>query len=274
MTAREQRTALIGVCRAIAFAVMWTAAKAGAAQFVDVRDGDSAIVKLPVKDQTRIKVQGGVIVKVYGDVWDNEKNPGGRIAVLTDEAAGEIYVQPVSQGGAMRPIKLDIKTDLGTFALLMQPLDMPGDTIIMVPKGKARQRGMEQAKTGQDSPSANAEVIRSDASEKKAGSFVRSIKGWMLAMAMGEAPRDVEVREVRKEIALWKEVRFQLDDQWMGREWVGERYTLVNKAAERLVLDEREFYRKGVLAVTVSKHSVDPGSATAVWVLRQRDQGE
>lgn len=274
MTARDQRNALLAVWRAIAVAATWVAATAGAAQFVDVRDGDSAIVKLPVKDQTRIKVQGGMIVKVYGDVWDNEKNPGGRIAVLTDEAAGEIYVQPVPQGGAMRPIKLDIKTDLGTYALLLQPLDMPGDTIIMVPRGKARQRGLEQARAAQESPSANAEVIRSDASEKKTGSFIRSIKGWMLAMALGEAPRDVEVRDARKVITLWKEVHFQLDDQWMGREWVGERYTLVNKTAERLVLDEREFYRKGVLAVTVSKHTVDPGSATAVWVLRQRDQGE
>lgn len=244
-----------------------------AAQFVNVRDGDQSVAQLPIKDQTRVRVEGGAIQRVFGDIWDKDKNPEGRIAMTTDVAAGEIYIQPMPNAGA-RPIKLDIKTDRGTFALLLSPLDIPGDTIIMMPKGRARPKGTPDLGRSTAQVSANADAIRSESNERKSGSYVRNIKGWMLAMALGDAPKDIEVREIGQEIALWKEVHFQLDDLWMGKDYVGERYTLVNKSKERLVLDEREFYRRGVLAVTVQKHAIDPLGVTAVWVLRQREQGE
>ena len=65
---------------------------------------------------------------------------------------------------------------------------------------------------------------------------------------------------------------FTLDDSWVGKAMVGDRFTLTNVSDRTLILDEREFYRNGVLAVTVFKHQVEPGTSTPVWVLRTRTE--
>ena len=91
-------------------------------------------------------------------------------------------------------------------------------------------------------------------------------------MASNRAPEAVDVRRVDKRIALWSEVTFTLDDSWVGKAMVGDRFTLTNVSDRTLILDEREFYRNGVLAVTVFKHQVEPGTSTPVWVLRTRSE--
>lgn len=240
-----------------------------AAQFVTVRDGDSSIAQISLKDPTRVTLQGGKIIDVIGDVYNKDQNPNGRVTVMADAEAGEIYVQPVLVPGlGYQPVTLTIKTDLGSFALLLKPLDMPADAIVMQSRGRAQPPAAARAA----SVSAQPEPQRGAVPEFASASYVRSIKGWMLAMAANRAPEAVDVRRVDKKIALWREVTFTQDDTWVGKTIVGDRYTLTNTSDRTLILDEREFYRGGVLAITVFKHQVDPGASTFVWVLRNRTE--
>jgi conjugal transfer pilus assembly protein TraK len=248
---------------------------ADAAQFVPVLDGDTAVVNLSIKDHTRIKLEGGRIIGITGDVFDAEKNPEGRIAVEKDTDDGELYVKPISQPMAvipLRPVKIDIKTSKGKFGLLLTPIDVPADTIILQAKGKARpamQRGASLPEMLRaDEPTQGTEPIA------KSGTYLKSIKGFMLAMATNTVPPEVDVQQVGQVVKLWREARLVMRDQWSAQSWIGQRYKLTNVSAAAMVLDERELYSDGVIAVSIKKHQLEVNEATDVLVLRQRPASE
>ena len=54
---------------------------------------------------------------------------------------------------------------------------------------------------------------------------------------------------------------------------VGEKYQLTNVSKQRMVIDERELYRRGVLAVMVNTLELEPGEATNVMVVLEANDG-
>lgn len=257
-------------------ALLWLGMSQGAvaAQFIDARDGDTAIGKLSIKDQTRVKLEKGRITDVIGDVYSKDKNPAGRIVVIPDEEDGEIYIRPTDAG--TRPIKIDLRTDRGKFSLLLQPVDIPGDTLILRSRGVALAPGspaliqasdMTQTSSGTGTQNTTAPIARSS-------SHVRAVKAMTLAMAGEEVPADVEVRPANQTVVLWRESRFVLTSTYVSRELVGETYELSNVSASDMVIDEREFYRDGVQSVSVKYHQLAPGAKTAVWIVRSRSAND
>lgn len=245
-----------------------------AAQALDVRDGDTALARISLRDQTRIRVDRGRITDVLGDIHDPASNPTGRLALLRDEADGEVYVKPMpssawpsgvepasSPGAAAAPVKLDVKTDRGTFALLLQPADVVGDTLVLRPIGPVGAAGAARA--------------RSEGEPRKASAHARSVKALALALANPDlegAPRATPVAGGGREVALWREARFVLRETQHTPGLVGESYELTNISGQRMVIDERELYREGVVAVAVKRLTLAPGEATPVWLIRQAPQ--
>lgn len=242
-----------------------------AAQALDVRDGDTALARISLRDQTRIRVDRGRITDVLGDIHDPASNPTGRLALLRDEADGEVYVKPMpssawpsgvepasSPGAAAAPVKLDVKTDRGTFALLLQPADVVGDTLVLRPIGAV-----------------GAVRARSEGEPRKASAHARSVKALALALAnpdLDGAPRATQVAGGGREVALWREARFVLRETQHASGLVGESYELTNISGQRMVIDERELYREGVVAVAVKRLTLAPGETTPVWLIRQAPQ--
>jgi hypothetical protein len=58
-----------------------------------------------------------------------------------------------------------------------------------------------------------------------------------------------------------------------GRRLVGEKYQLTNVSKQRMVIDERELYRRGVLAVMVETLELEPGESTQVMVVLEGRDG-
>ena len=54
---------------------------------------------------------------------------------------------------------------------------------------------------------------------------------------------------------------------------VGEKYQLTNVSKQRMVIDERELYRRGVLAVMVETLELEPGESTQVMVVLEGRDG-
>ncbi len=248
---------------------------ASAAQFVDARDGDTALAKVSIKDQTRIKLERGRITDLIGDVYNAEKNPTGRLVVIPDEQDGELYVRPTD--GNPRPIKVDLRTDRGKFSVLLQPIDVPGDTIVLRPKGLAQPKGEAAAQAGGESTvltsltsSAGSGVPTPAAALPRNASHLRTVKSMTLALASEEAPADVEVRPINQVINLWREARFVHVSNHVAREVIGETYELTNVSGAPMVIDERELYRDGVRSVAVKFHQLPPGARTPVWIVRDR----
>lgn len=259
------------------------AASANAAVFVTARDGDTTPVKISIKDDTRIKVQGTKIVDLIGDVYDEEKNPAGALIVDRDDD-GEVFVQPRrntemedARGHGpleLRPIKVTLKTTRGKYSLLLQPIDIPGDTLIVEPKGAARNPGKGQPVAVQGEKAEFQLATPGAAAPAKNSSHYRKLKAMMLAMVENIQPANVEIQQVGEKVSLWKEAEFVLIDKWLADEWVGERYRLKNVSGDKLVMEEKEFFRDGVVGITVRAHELKANENTDVFVVRLRNDGE
>jgi len=255
------------VALALTVAVPLGCGTALAAQTLDVRDGDTALARISLRDQTRIRVDRGRITDVLGDIYDPSTNPNGRVAMMRDEADGEVYVKPmpapVGPAGAAEsvpapaasPVKLDVKTDRGTFALLLQPSDVVGDTLVLRPLGSVS--------------------VRPEAQQRRAAAHERGVKALTLAMANPDLDTSFKATSVAgggQEVALWREAKFVLREVRHAAGLVGQTYELTNVSGKRMVVDERELYREGVLAVAIKRLALAPGETTPVWIVRQESQ--
>lgn len=212
---------------------------ASAIQILEGADGQTLVGKVSQKELTRVVVERERIRRVTGNA--------GEFFLEKDEDKGQIYIRPAAQD-ATKPINLFVATDRSTFTLLLQPVDLPAETVVIKPA------------PGQREP---ARIQRS-------GSYVRAIKNLLLAMAGDALPRDMDVREVAQEVALWKEARFTLTRRYVGQGLVGEKYLLTNVSAAPIVIAEQELYKDGVVAVNVENMNLAAGESSNVFIIRER----
>ena len=73
----------------------------------------------------------------------------------------------------------------------------------------------------------------------------------MLALMRDAEPEDMIAKDALDIVPLWNEARFVLVRMLEGA-LVGEKYQLTNVSKQRMVIDERELYRRGVIAIARS----------------------
>ncbi len=240
---RIKSLAKAGVAACLAVAVF----AAHAASILEMRDGGSATAKISLKDPTRIRVEGAHITDVLGSSVRTDKNPQGTLTVSTDEAKGEVYLQP-SSAKPLPATSVFISTDQGTYTLVLVPLDIPADTLII------RDRSIAVAPAiGKRLPNHEKELVN----------LLKQIAADIL-------PSGLQVTEVNKPISLWKEARFTLMRRYEGHpRWIIEAYLLTNVSEAPMVLDEREFLTEGVAAVGLEQTILAPGEAATVRIIRE-----
>ncbi|MCC6143810.1 MAG: type-F conjugative transfer system secretin TraK [Candidatus Hydrogenedentes bacterium] len=208
---------------------------AGAAQVLQGRPDDTLAASLSRSEPTLIRIEGHRIRRVFGAEGDFD--------VKADKDAGAAFVKPMTDKPAFSAYVAD---DAGrTWKLLLSLSDGPADSIVI--KG----RGGESAgkRPGKDSARSQA------------------IKRVVLALdADGEM--DMESRVANELVPLWKEAMFVLVKIVQGP-LRGEKYRLSNTSDKPMVIDERELYRRGVVAVSVEKSELKPAETTAVYVISE-----
>lgn len=263
MPANELRFIAPRRALAAAAALAFAAAPARALQVVEARDGVAVEAVVSIKEPTRIRVENATIVDVFGNIHSSHcadalpgagpaANPAGDVVVECDRDKGEIYVRPVGEAG--KPINLFVASAHRTYTLLLRRSDTPADTILIRDKTP---RGLPATPPAGPAPS-----------------HLRAMKALLVAMATDRAPADVRVEEIARPVALWREASFTLLRQYAGRGLVGEKYRLQNTSAAPLVLAEPEFDRPDgadatVAGVAIEAHTVAPGAATHVYVIRR-----
>lgn len=220
------------------------AADAAALQVIDAVEGQTVLAKISARELTRITIDRARVRAVTG--------LEGQLLVEKDDHTGAIFVRPVDPA---KPVNLFVSTDSGrTYALVLQPVDMPADTVVL------RDRSTRPA----EHPTAL----------EKSGSHEKMIKSMIIALANGELATDLERREAGREIALWREAHFFHERSYVGRAVVGDRYRLTNVSAAPMRLAEAELYKPGVLAVAIEQLNLAPGETTGVFVVRERGVNE
>jgi conjugal transfer pilus assembly protein TraK len=61
---------------------------------------------------------------------------------------------------------------------------------------------------------------------------------------------------------------------WLGAAVAADLFQLTNTGTAEMRVAEPELYRPGVLAVGVENHSLRPGEATRIFVIRHREGDE
>ena len=213
---------------------------AHALQIVDAQDGQTALGKLSRKEVTRIAFERGRVRKVTGSA--------GEFVLEKDDEKGQIFIRPMDPQST-KPINLFLTSDRGTVALLLQPVDIPSDSILI---REPRER--------------SAAPTRLEAS----GRHVRTLKNLLLALADDALPDDMQALEPARDIALWPGTRLSLQRVLQGTGVVGEKYQLTNISDTDLVVAETALFKSGVMAVSVEQPSLRPGEATNLFVIRER----
>jgi conjugal transfer pilus assembly protein TraK len=231
-----------------------------ALQKVEVSPDESVALRISLTQPTRLKVDNGRVLEVLGDVFDASANPGGNLVVQKDEANGEVFFS--LRNPSNTPYNIFLKTENGTYAVILQPVDMPLETISIVEKGGAK---TPVSNRGTGTKSANLEGVNP-------GAHARVIKNIMRVMAQAypEQATGVQKREVNREFRLWEGVKFTLRNQYVVGDYVGEEFYLQNTGIEHLVVREPEFFKSGVAAVAIRRMDLAPGQQTAVYIVRAR----
>ncbi len=237
--------------KAILLAALLLTAPAWALQKLEVKPDATATARIALKETSRIKVEGAAIVDVFGSVYAPD-NPAGELMVAPDAASGEIYVMPSAQALPGKPINIFVKTDKATYTLLLTPTDIPSETVILNDR-------IVLARL--------PELTEATAS---APDWLRQIKNMMLVLTSDVPAPGYLATPIGKAVGLWQEARFFEIRRVANRRLAGSIFDLTNTSAAPMVLDEREFFDVGVVAVGVVKTHLAPNESTRVYVIREK----
>jgi conjugal transfer pilus assembly protein TraK len=227
------------------------AALAGAQGFepTDVGPGLSPDIKISRKDFSRIAVFDGRISTI--------KFKKGELDVNADHATGSAFIMPNVQG----PISAFVITQSGqAHHVNFLPSEMTARTVLL------REPQLDKTKTKPAGPNDPKPV---SARVERASSFDVAIKRTIGAMSRNEKLSDLTHQEVNQEFQLWQGSRFWLLSKYEGSTLTGEHYRIQNTSVIPMQIDEREFYKPGVLAVSIEIHQLASQEATDVYIVRE-----
>ena len=250
---RPSRTALIAL---ITLASGIAAPDALALQDIEVTPDGMTTARIALHDATRIRVDGQPITQIYGAaVQDAKSNPSGSLIVQPLESRGEASVMP-AQGAGEKPISVFVDTATSTYTLVLIPAETPSETIVLHDRSKA-----------------SLAVRRDDGiSTKRASNYYREIKRLVLVLEGSEDASELTVKPANDIVSLWSEAKFVLTERVGGDDTMrGERYALTNLSANPMRLDEHEFYKPDVIAVSIEKPELAPQETTTVYLVRETD---
>ena len=217
-------------------------------QPIDVGPGLSPEIKISRKDFSRIAVFEGRISTI--------KFKKGELDINPDQATGSAFIMPNVQG----PISAFVLTQSGqAHHVNFVPSDITARTVLL----REPQLDKTKAKAGPNDPKPVSARI------ERASSFDVAVKRMVGAMARNEKLSDLTHQEVNQEFQLWQGSRFWLLSRYEGTTLAGEHYRIQNTSVIPMRIDEREFYKPGVLAVSVEIQQLASQESTDIFIVRE-----
>ena len=223
---------------------------AHAEQRIDARGGKPLAVRIASDEPTLIAVEGRRIRKVWG-----AKN---KAVLRPDTDSGQILIRP--QGAWKRQaFSLFLKDNKGKiYTLVLTPAPIPSDTVILVPEPWKRERRDRR------------KAIDWEASQPYEKTLIELIRH----MALSDRPVGYRIVAQSRRIDLWEEAELTLIAQYLGGNLDGEVYQLRNVSDKPMRLAEQEFYRPGVLAVSIEHLVLDPGQTTEIFLVTEAEEDD
>ena len=217
-----------------------------AEQRVPATENAPHVVSISKRNLSRIAIEGSRIAS-----W---KFMDGDLELQKDTGTGQLFVRSLTSN----PTNLFVVSDEGkTYLLVLKPISKQGDNIVIDAASANRKEALLLASKTGPMP------VTTNSSE-----FVRAIKKMMTAMVSGNTG-SLGISQSRDylTIPLWKNTLFIQTGSYTAADMQGYAYTLTNLGSKQLEIKEQEFYRQGVLAVTVRKQILQPGEITDVFII-------
>ena len=221
----------------LSIALLAASFSVNAAQVLVGKPDDTLTASVSRAEPTLIRIDGHRVRRIFG--------AEGEFAITADKEAGTAFIKPSTDKPTLT---LFVSDENGrTWKLLLAVIDGPSDSITI----KGRSTGNVVQPQGKD-------VTRN-----------QQIKRVLLAL-QSESPSesDMDVRATNEIVPLWTEVLF-VQTKVVDGPLKGEKYQLTNTSANPMLIDERELYRRQVVAIAVSKPQLAPGEHTEVFVISE-----
>jgi len=221
------------------------ALSAHALQVVDGLPGQNVNVNISSREITVIRIQQGRIASLFAT--------DGELSVTKDEDTGQLFVRPLILD---KPINIRVISQTGqTYNMILKAIDIP-------------QEDVEIREPGHIRPSPYSVSTRTTASI-----LYKGIQALVSGMATDRPPSYATQQASNRTLKFWDDTRLALIAIFTASDMIGEKYTLSNFSKEVIRLEEQEFYKKGVLAVSIENHELVPGQTTFVYVVREPENG-
>jgi len=209
---------------------------------VDLKEGVTEFVEVSGKDLNAIVFPQDV--KVYTKSENLEVK-------IQEKRVFIAFKQDMETGSfAKNPEQLYFLTDERTYSMVLIPKGIPAETVI-----------------------AKIEDI-SDKDEalnwEKEQPYVSVIKNLMKAMYTNNPPNGYEVNKIDDsgDVSKWKGITQNLQRKYSGETFTGEVYVLTNETKNIVRFSEQEFYQKGVIAVSIDSHELQPDEKTSIYLVK------
>lgn len=218
-----------------------------AAQYVDHAHERIVEVSISSVEQNALLVEGRKITTVIPSI-------SGALSYISDANSGVLYFS-LANRHQMGTISLFVTDDAGQrYRVLLVPRQIAAEEVIIRPPKMTQP---------------------DQADGLVATSHTSKIKKMIFSMANyqpNQVISGVDVISQNQEISLWRETNFILTEAFLGLGLRGERYELTNISNQQIVLQEPEFFRRSVVAVSIENHVLPPSHSTVVYIVRQIDQ--
>lgn len=233
--------------------VLISLSAAQAAQRVEKAEQADVQVIVSGSEKNRIVVEGRGISTVM---------PGqdGILKIEKDEHNRAIFVSFGNELGITQKaaITMFVTDDEGvTYKLVLVQRPVTAEEIILVPP-VASLKKMNQGGTTTD----------------VASNHDRQAKALLLQMRNYNENSGVDYKTVDQTVNLWQEAKFVLRGLYYDASLVGEKYVITNVSRNNMVMAEQEFFRTGVVAISVEPKALNPGEEATVYVIRERKNNE
>lgn len=201
-------------------------------------NNETISAKVSSTDVTRILVQGDRIQSVKG--------VKGAYTRENDNINGEIYIQPTALY-QNRAFTVLINTELGRhFTLLLNPMSVPSDTLMLVPRGVTENLATKY---------------------ENASPYEMTIAHLIKDMRAGMSPDGYAVRNINhKQQYLYGNIAYlKMKAIYQGMNLRGEVWEVTNKTSNRIALSEKDFYKVGVRAISIENIEVQPKGVTYLY---------
>lgn len=230
------RNLIVAVIMLIASGLSISTARA--VEVLELVEGQASFVEVSSRDLNlvRFPVSG---VKIYTSS-----------KVLNVKVDGNNVFVNFLQEGVSAPQEVFFVTAYGTYSMIFVPKMIPAASIIVkIPK----------------------EAISDAVEWETSHDHITGLKELMKAMYTGSPPMGYSIMEAKKEATEWTGTKRTLVRVFAGATLAGEIYEIENTSAEKMVIMENEFYKDGVLAVSVDAHDLGPHEKTSVYIVKKTE---